>query len=86
MEKPGYHKANHIWATDFRTGYNANPTEVLRGANAELQYRVTPILWADSIVESLLGRMNSITTGILQQLKDCPPQDCMHLIAYHLNT
>lgn len=52
MEKQCYHKANNIWVTDFQTGCIANPNERFRGANSELQYGVTPSLWADSAVES----------------------------------
>lgn len=78
-------KANNIWVTDLKTGCIADPSEVSRGANPELQCRVTPIMWADSTVESLLGRTTGITSGILQQLQDCPAQDRMHLITSHLN-
>lgn len=71
--------------TDLQTGCSAN-LEVFRGANSELQYKVTPILRADSTVESLPGHMKDIMSGILQQLQNCPAQWYrMHVAVYHLN-
>ena len=43
-------------------------------------------MWADSTVESLLGRFKEINMGMIAELKACPSQDRMRLVTDHMAT